>query len=169
MPPPVRAAAAFGIAYRDETEADYAFVAGLYVSAREAELAATGWPDEARRAFLLQQHELQHRQYRAAWPDGEWLVVERDGAPVGRLYLARVEGGVRIVDVALVPECRGAGIGGAILSDVIDAADTAGESVMLQVERTNPAARLYLRLGFEPDDRGGMYVAMVRRPGGRGQ
>lgn len=161
MPPPLDKAAAFGIGYRAMTDGDLPFVTALYATTRAEEVAATGWPSELQVAFLDQQHRAQHAHYRATWPDGEWLLIERDGAPIGRLYLARQDGGLLIVDISLLPAARGAGLGTAILEDLL-----AGEElpVELHVERSNPARRLYERLGFELVEEQAIYARMIRRP-----
>lgn len=52
--------------------------------------------------------------------------------------------------VALWPEHRGRGLGGRLLAALADAARDAGFArLSLSVERENPAARLYLRSGYE--------------------
>ena len=66
-----------------------------------------------------------------------------------------------IVDIALLPEMRGTGLGTAILTDLL-AAET--RPVQLQVERTNPARRLYERLGFALVEEQAIRVRMVRQP-----
>lgn len=161
MPPPVAAAAAFGIGYRTMTDGDLPFVAALYATTRTEEVAATGWPAEMQAAFLEQQHRAQHSHYRASHPQGEWLLIERDGEPIGRLYLAEELGQLLIVDISLLPAARGDGLGTAILKDVL-----AGESrpVALHVQRTNRARRLYERLGFELVEEQAIYLKMIRRP-----
>lgn len=161
MPPPVAAAAAFGIAYRTMTDDDLPFVAALYATTRAEEVAATGWPAAMQAAFLDQQHRAQHRHYRATHPQGEWLLIERAGEPIGRLYLAEEMGQLLVVDISLLPAARGSGLGTAILKDVL-----AGETrpVALHVQRTNPARRLYERLGFELVEEQAIYLKMVRRP-----
>lgn len=161
MPPPVAAAAAHNISYRPETDEDLPFVAALYASTRTQELAATGWPEALQAAFLDQQHRAQHAHYRAAHPDGEWLLVERDGAPIGRLYLAGQDAMLLIVDISLLPAVRGAGLGTAILSDLLGAE---ARPVQLHVERMNPARRLYERLGFKLVEEQAIRVKMVRQP-----
>jgi ribosomal protein S18 acetylase RimI-like enzyme len=160
MPPPVAAAAAFGITYRTMTDGDLPFVAALYATTRADEVAATGWPAATQAAFLEQQHRAQHSHYRAAYPGGEWLLIERGGEPIGRLYLAEELGQLLVVDISLLPAARGGGLGTAILRDVL-----AGEKrpVMLHVQRTNRARRLYERLGFEPVEEQAVYVKMIRR------
>lgn len=164
MPPPVKAAAAFGISYRPETEGDQPFVLALYVTTRADEVASTGWPQAMQDAFLAQQHRAQHGWYRATYPDGEWLIIERAGAPIGRLYLTEDMGMAMIVDISLIPEARGTGLGTAILKDLL-----AGETrpVQLHVEKHNPARRLYERFGFRRVEEGPIYDRMIRPPRGR--
>ena len=165
MPPPLRAAARFGIAYRLMVDDDLPFVTELSASTRAEEVAMTGWPVEQQQAFLAQQHHAQHYHYRTFMPDAEWLIVERAGEPIGRLYLDQLEGSVRIVDISLVPAARGQGIGGAILADVIEAARSSGNGVSIHVERNNPALNLYLRMGFELVEDQGVYLLLERRTG----
>ncbi len=164
MPPPLRAAAAFGIGYRSMSDEDLPFVAALFASTRAEEVAASGWPPEVQRAFLEQQHRAQHRHYREVNPTGEWLIVERDGAPVGRLYLNEAGGTLHLIDISLLPGERGRGLGGAIMADLM--ADAAARSlpIELYVEKFNPARRLYVRLGFEAVEDTGVYDRMVLPP-----
>lgn len=164
MPPPVEAAAPFGIAYREMTDGDMPFVAALYATTRARELEASGWPEEMKAAFCDQQHRVQHAQYRATYEDAEWLIVERGGAPVGRLYLGRDADALLLIDISLVPEQRGAGLGGAIVSDVVAMGRAAGRPVTLHVERLNPALRLYQRIGFRIEEESPFYLRMAWRP-----
>jgi len=161
VPPPLGTAAAFGINYRVMTETDEPFAGRLYASTRAAEVAATGWPPETQAAFLAQQHRAQHAYYRSAYPDGEWLLIERAGTPIGRLYLAEEMGKLLLVDIALLPEERGTGLGTAIMTDLL-----AGETrpVELHVERFNPARRLYERFGFALVEEQPVYLRMIREP-----
>ena len=161
MPPPVREAAALGISYRTMTDGDLPFVAALYATTRADEIASTGWPPEMQAAFLDQQHHAQHFHYRTAYPDGEWLLIERDGQPIGRLYLAEQDGMLLLVDISLLPAERGTGLGTAILKDLLAAES---RPVELHVERLNPARRLYERLGFAVVGEDVIYLRMIRAP-----
>jgi ribosomal protein S18 acetylase RimI-like enzyme len=167
MPPPLEAAAEFGIACRPMTDADLPFVAALYASTRAEELEATGWPEAMKAAFLDQQHRAQHSHYRASYPEAEWLIVERQGEPIGRLYLADQGGELLLIDISLLPESRRAGLGGALLRDLLAHARATGQLVSLHVERTNPAQRLYERLGFrmvEEVEETAIYRRMIWEP-----
>ena len=88
----------------------------------------------------------------------------RDGVPVGRLWIDEWRDQIRLVDVALVSECRGAGIGSTLLRQVMDRGAAAGKPVTIHVEGFNPALRLYRRLGFEHVDTNGVYLLMRWTP-----
>ena len=149
-------------------ERDLPFVAAVYASTREEELAPTGWPVEQKCAFLAHQHAAQHSHYQRHYPGAEWLVIEERGEPVGRLYLVEWETEFRIIDISLLPAARGRGLGGAILSDLLSAARAAGKTVSIHVERNNPAGRLYERLGFRQAEDKGVYLLMEWTPGAGG-
>jgi GNAT superfamily N-acetyltransferase len=163
VPPPLRRAAAF-VTYREMVEEDLPFIATLYASTRTEELAPTGWPEEVKSAFLEQQHQAQHRHYQAHYPGAEWLIVEQGGGAVGRIYLHERESEIRLIDIALLPAHRRAGIGGAMIGDLIEWADSLGKSISLHVEPNNAIRPFYLRLGFESLGMAGAYEAMERRP-----
>jgi GNAT superfamily N-acetyltransferase len=164
MPPPPRAAGELGISFRPFTAGDLPFVAELYASTRRWEVALTGWPLDVQEAFLAQQHEAQHSHYALHYSAGEWLIIERDGEPIGRMYLHEVADALNIVDISLVASCRAKGIGGAILRDVIDEAHGRGQAVSIHVEKNNPARRLYGRLGFTVVADQGVYDLMRADP-----
>jgi ribosomal protein S18 acetylase RimI-like enzyme len=166
MPPPLRRAAAFGVTYRTLREDDLPFIAALYASTRTEELAVTGWPDEVKSAFLEQQHRAQHHFYQANYPGAEWLIVEQDGAGIGRLYLQQRETDIRLIDIALLPAFRRAGIGGAMIGDLLEWAGALSKSISLHVEPNNPVRPLYVRLGFESLGLAGAYEAMQWQPEG---
>lgn len=164
MPPPIEAAAAFGIAYRPMTDDDLPFVACLFASTRAEEVAATGWPPETQRAFLDQQHRAQHQHYRNVYPGAEWLIIERGAEAIGRLYLDESNTQMLLMDISLLPGERGAGLGGAILADVLALAAAKSKPVSLHVEKFNPARRLYQRFGFAVVQDQGVYDLMEWRP-----
>jgi GNAT superfamily N-acetyltransferase len=165
MPPPLRAAARLGVSCRPSAESDLRFLAAVYASTRTEEVASTGWPLEMQQQFLAHQADAQHRHYQRHYPDAEWLVVERGGNDIGRLFLEEWPSQIRLIDISLLPEARGGGIGGAILADLMEMAVAAGKALTIHVERNNPAMRLYLRLGFAKIDEHGIYDLMEWRPG----
>jgi GNAT superfamily N-acetyltransferase len=134
---------------RPITIADRPFLEALYRSVRWEELAPTGWPDAAKLAFLASQFDLQHRQFTAYYPAEGLELVEHDGEPIGRLYVDRTPQVTYLVDIALMPQWRGCGVGTRLILALQDDVRTRGGRLALHVDRTNPdAERLYRRLGF---------------------
>ena len=155
-----------GVELRPASPEDRELLRSIYRSTRDEELGLTPWSEAEKAAFVEMQFDAQDRYYRQVYPDGRFLVIVRDAVPIGRLYLTRLEEELRVVDIAILPEYRGTGVGSALLVDVIAEADASGLDVTLHVEPWNPARRLYLRLGFEPGVVDGVYERM-RRPAGR--
>jgi len=55
---------------------------------------------------------------------------------------------ILIVDIAVLPEYRGAGIGSVLMSEILNESRQTGKPVRLHVEIFNPALAWYDRLGF---------------------
>lgn len=164
MPPEVPALGIAGVSLRAVEEGDYPFLRALYRSTRDPELALTGWSEEDKRAFADSQFTLQDRFYREHYPGTAFLVVERAGEAVGRLYVDAPPGELRLMDIALVPGARRGGLGTALVSWVVAWADREARRVTLHVEANNPARRLYARHGFVDEAVEGPYVRMRRDP-----
>lgn len=141
-----------------------AFLQRVFRSAREAEFAAVQWSDAERDAFFEGQSALQERHYREQIPNLERHVVLLAGEPVGRLYLASGPDEARLVDIALLPQHRGRGVGRVLLGRILEDARRTNRRVSLHVERENPAHVWYGRLGFKEAGTHGVYVQMVWTP-----
>ena len=136
------------VTLRPATPEDSAFLASLYASTRLAELAATGWAEEQKAQFCQMQFAVQTMAYRQQHPSAAHSVIEADQLPVGRMIVDRSPGEVHLIDISLMPEHRGRGIGTALLQGLQMEASSAGQGITLHVEKHNPALRLYERLGF---------------------
>jgi len=136
----------------------------IYASTRREELAATGWDGAAMDAFLRMQFQLQHAQYRQNYPTASFDIILVDGLPAGRLYVDRRSDGIRMMDIALLPQFRGRGIGAGIIRRLVGEADGSGQVLSLHVERNNPILGFYSALGFRTRDEGGVYLYMEREP-----
>jgi ribosomal protein S18 acetylase RimI-like enzyme len=156
-----------GLRLRPACDRDLAFLESVYAGTRAEELAQTDWTDAQKAAFVSFQFRAQHQHYRTHYADAQFQVIERAGIPVGRLYLHWRATELRIVDIALLPEFRGHGVGGAVLGALLACAGTHGLTVSIHVERMNPAMRLYRRLGFGKAGEHGIYDLMEWRPDGR--
>lgn len=134
------------------------------MSTRAEELAPVPWSAEQKQAFLARQFEAQDKDYRANYEDGDFLVIQVEGRDAGRLYVHRSEGELHIIDIALLPEARGRGIGTRILNDLLAEAEASGRTTRIYVENFNPARRLYERLGFQTVEEKGLHLLMVKEP-----
>jgi ribosomal protein S18 acetylase RimI-like enzyme len=143
---------------------DEPFLRALYASTREEELAALGWSPAQMEAFLELQFRAREQQYRWQFADAGDDLVLVEGEPAGRLCVERREFLIRIVDIAIAPAFRGRGAGTALLAGVIAEASATGKVVELHVETSNPALRLYRRLGFVQTEAVAPYLRMQWRP-----
>jgi ribosomal protein S18 acetylase RimI-like enzyme len=156
MTPPVRLRAA--------TLDDRNFLAAVYASTRMDELAATDWGDAQKAEFCEMQFAAQDSHYRQHYLTAEYSVIEAGEIPVGRLYVDRWKREIRIMDIAVLPEYRGKGIGTQLLLELQQQAATSGRSLTIHVERFNPALNLYQRIGFKMIEDKGVYLLMEWKP-----
>lgn len=148
---------------RPAGEADEHFLRALHASTRP-DLAVLGLPAGQLEALLDLQHRARETSYRQQFPGAQDRLVVVGGTPVGRLLLAREPGRTRVVDLALLPQARGRGIGTAVLRGVLEEAQARGWPVTLHVEAGNPARALYERLGFRVVAEQPPYQEMEWRP-----
>ncbi|MEW6212914.1 MAG: GNAT family N-acetyltransferase [Acidobacteriota bacterium] len=134
---------------------DEAFLFELYRSTREEEISRWGWDEAQKQAFLSLQFRGQQQHYQLAYQGADHLIIMIAGRAAGRLMTLRTESEIRLVDIALLPEHRGKGIGERLMRDLQQQARESGKPLRLHVERFNRAARFYHRLGFRViEDRG---------------
>ena len=133
---------------RPALPADAHFLQILYARGRAGEVAAWRWEVAAAAAFLAQQARVREEFYRLQFPGAQDEIVEVAGTPVGRRLVHR-GADIRLVDLALLPEHRGQGLGRALLEALLLEARNRSCPVRLRVARDNPAQRLYARVGFQ--------------------
>ena len=143
---------------RPATPEDEQFLRAVYAATRADELALVQWSDAQKRAFTDMQFAAQDADYRQNYPDAQYSIIEVQGVPVGRLYVDRCSKEIRIIDIALLPEHRRAGIGTKLLRELQDEACEAGKTLTIHVEKFNPALSLYHRLGFQQVEDKGVYL-----------
>ena len=152
------------ISFRPINAEDNALLYRIYASTRQEELAVTGWSDEQKEMFLQQQFTAQSIFYEQHFPDASFKIILDHQQAIGRLYVDRRADEIRIIDIALIPNYRGAGIGSEILNDILNEAAEIKKAVKIHVEKNNPALNLYYRLGFKQIDDQGVYLLMEWLP-----
>ena len=154
------------VTLRRARQDDLPLLRRVYAGARQAELASLDWNDAQRAWFVGMQFDLQARAFAQAYPTAQHEVVLCAGQPVGRLIVDRSSDAIRLVDIALLPDHRNAGIGSELLRRLLDEATDSGKPVVLHVATSNRASALYQRLGFFVSAQDDVYLEMQWRPGG---
>jgi len=161
-----------GVRLRKISPDDLSFLERLYASTRVEELNQVDWPPEQKQAFLKQQFEAQHGHYQQHFTHAEYLLIEHRPAPsdqtapwqrIGRLYLDERDEEIRLIDIALLPEMRSAGLGSLLLEKLLSIAKERDLAVRIHVEQFNPAAEWYRRYGFRLLEDRGVYLFMEWR------
>jgi ribosomal protein S18 acetylase RimI-like enzyme len=116
---------------------DVPFLMGLRRRTMDAHLSASGasTDDDEHLARLMDRFDCAE-------------VLLQDGVPVGLLKVSRDRAQWKLIQIQLVPQLQGQGLGADLLARVIAEADNANVTVALSVLKTNPARALYERLGF---------------------
>jgi GNAT superfamily N-acetyltransferase len=140
------------VALRPAAVEDEPFLLEVYASTRLEELDLTPWDQAQREAFVRMQFNAQGNHYQVNFPEAEHQVILFNSDRVGRLYIARLERTIRILDVTILPARRNAGIGTSILTGILKESEETAKPVHIYVESFNPSLRLFERLGFRKVD-----------------
>lgn len=152
------------VAVRPVEIGDEEFSLSVYASTRADELALVNWTDEQKAAFVQMQFQAQRQSYLTQFPQAQFYIIEDAGQRVGRMIVARCTDSILLMDIALLPEHRGHGIGTTLLQELLEEGDAANKPVRLHIEPFNRAIELYSRLGFVKTGEIGYYFEMTRRP-----
>ncbi len=153
------------VSLRPVAHADDEFLLDVYASTRAEEMAPVPWTDEQKRAFLKMQLDAQRGEYEQRFPDADYRVILVGGRPAGRLWVARTPRQIRLLDIALLPEFRGRGVGASLVRQLMGEAERAGLPLRHMVFQLNEGAmRFYERLGFTRLELHGAYWEMEKKP-----
>ena len=135
------------VSLRPVNPADDDFLFKLFCNSVGNELNALG--ADQRDAILRMQFNAQVQTYKAEFPRADHQIIVLDEKVIGRVLVERTEKEHRGVDIALLSEYRSGGIGAMLIQNLLVEAASAGKPFRISVVRTNPALRLYERLGFK--------------------
>lgn len=116
-----------------------------------------------RRELGVTAEEHQSHFYEHFNVDGYVLVLD-EGIEVGMLKWVIRESDVYLENGVLLPDYQGRGIGSAVIRLLLSEAASRGLPARLQVFKSNPAHKLYERLGFEVESETDHHLLMVARP-----
>lgn len=144
---------------------DKPFLYSLFASWKAEELMLHLLPPEMRQPLLDMQWQAHRIGMTRDYPNAESAIIEAGGQPAGTLTVERTPEAHYLREIALLPQWRGQGLGRRVVTAQITEAAQAGCPLVLHVSRGNTVAqRLYLSLGFTPEDDGGGKLPMVWRP-----
>jgi ribosomal protein S18 acetylase RimI-like enzyme len=143
---------------------DMNFLQTVYASTRADELTQLPWNEEQRSAFIRMQFTAQRQHYLKFYPNAKQEVILIGEEPIGRLYVNRGDA-IHIIDITVLPEHRGKGIGTAILSALIEEATEARKATTIYVETYNRSKQLFERFGFKEIEKDGFNL-LLERPSG---
>ncbi|WP_168797990.1 GNAT family N-acetyltransferase [Pacificoceanicola onchidii] len=152
------------VSFRPTQDTDRDFLKALYASTREWEFQITNWTPADKADFLEQQFKTQDLSYRMQFLSAQFLIIELDGVPIGRLYLDRQDDCLYIIEFTIAEAYRGRGIGTDILKSLLNEAWGGKVPARLSVHHGNPVMALYQRLGFRPIANTGTHYRMEWRP-----
>jgi len=152
------------VSLRPERLEDEPFLFEVYASTRAEELALTGWDAPTRLAFVQMQFRAMRTGYAGQFPKAEFSVLVQAGRPVGRIVVDRSEEAICLVDLALLPEYRGLGIGTSLMRELIAEAGKVGKPIQLHVFKRTRPIQWYARLGFVKTGETGAYDRLEWRP-----
>lgn len=145
---------------------DEEFLYRAYAGTRDEELAFLNWDAAQQEIFLRMQFKAQRQSYRALYPAAAHSIILCAEQPAGRMMVNDAATEITLVDITLLPEYRGQGIGTALIRELIDTAAQFTKVIRLHVAKANTKAeRLYERLGFSQCGDDGMYLEMKYVPG----
>lgn len=130
-------------------------------------MAQVPWSDAQKEAFLMMQFQAQSSHYQEYYPNSDHKIILLDDQAIGRLYLAYEDDRIEILDIALLPQHRGSGIGKRIIGELTHQAETAGLPLCIYVETFNPSVGIFERLGFSQKETDGVNIRFEWRPTSR--
>jgi GNAT superfamily N-acetyltransferase len=146
--------------------AEEAFLYLLFASNKAAETALMPVSAEQKETLLQIQYRSMSATYRHNFPQARFEVIELDRWPVGRLVTDVGSECVRYVDIALLPQACGIGLGSALMTAVLAEPRRLGLPARVHVLSHNFASlRLMRRVGFTACAASPPFVELEWRPG----
>jgi GNAT superfamily N-acetyltransferase len=160
------------VALRPETEWDGDFLYALFRSHTLPGFAGLPVSDAMKESLIRMQFDSRRATYRSQYPDALFAVLERDAVPFGSVIVDEAgndAGRVAwIVDLELMPDSRGGGIGSALMTSLVGWLGERCAVIRCTVLSGNEASlRMCRRAGFVAVAGDPPHVALEwRRPAG---
>jgi ribosomal protein S18 acetylase RimI-like enzyme len=150
---------------RPETTDDEPFLRRLMVEIISAQLAASAWPQPLREQIVQSQSKVLLEGIRTSAAGAPGTISLEEDQPVGWYVVASREDEILLVNLMILADHRGKGIGSAIIQDLLAESDHSRKPLRLTVRAGNDGAiRLYERFGFQRLGGDEVNHLMERRP-----
>jgi ribosomal protein S18 acetylase RimI-like enzyme len=137
------------LAVRPAQPLDEIFLYDLYSAVRGPEFALAPVTPAQREHLIRMQFQAQMSAYTQMFPNSCYHLVLLDSEPVGRLWVAQMDDGFQLVDIAVHPKVQRKGIGTVLIQRLQQEAAKARLPIRCCVFRFNPGSlRFHQRLGF---------------------
>ena len=154
------------ISFRRCTDADLNFLFRVFASTRQ-DITFSTIPEQQKQMLMQQQFQAQTLHYAKEFGSADFLIVMQGKAQIGRLTVNRSDDEIRVVDIAILPEWRGKGIGTKIISDLLNEGHVSDKPVRLHAEKAQRVVDFYKRLGFVVVNELEMHFFMECTPSGK--
>ena len=141
------------ITFRAATSEDFDYCASLYFAGMATVIRELNLDMAAQTA-----------SFRRQWAPAEVRVITRDGVAIGWLQTATLSDALFLKQLFVESAWQRRGIGTEVVRGLIREAADASRAVTLGVVKTNPAKRLYERLGFRVTNEDERKLYMRREP-----
>jgi ribosomal protein S18 acetylase RimI-like enzyme len=137
------------LAVRPALPEDEIFMYELYSAIRTPEFALAGLTPNQLEHLMRIQFRGQLHSYTQMYPNSCYHIVLLDGKPVGRLWVAQLNGEFHLVDIGVHPKLQSKGIGTALIQRLQQESARARLPIRSMVNKFNPGSiRFHKRLGF---------------------
>jgi len=145
------------ILLKSANDDDDKFLREVFFDSRRVELEFSGLPLEQINSLLSMQYAAQKQSYKASFPNSHQFIVKIDNKKAGQLLINSEQTAVKIIDIAVLSDFRGKGIGSFLLEKL----KSDYEMINLMVFKMNfGAIRLYEKHGFIVTADTGSYLEM---------
>lgn len=155
-----------GLHVRPSNESDDVFLLELYQSTR-TDLDLINAPDDFILELKKSQYTAQTQSYQEQFPNAMLFTLEYYGKRIGRAIVDFGHNEVFVVDISMIEEAQGKGLGSSVIRSFMHCSTQAGIPLRLSVLQQNTGAKaLYSRLGFVFEEQIGLRDYLAYYPGG---
>ncbi|MHB9023192.1 MAG: GNAT family N-acetyltransferase [Armatimonadota bacterium] len=123
----------------------------------------SAYHDVVLRQFGKWDESQQDEFFAETWGELKFDIIEVDRAPAGCFCCEAQQHVIHLLEIAILPEFQGRGIGGELIRRKQHEAEKLGFPICLHVLKESDAKRLYQRLGFQKVDEDATHLIMEWR------